>query len=297
MAPRVSTIIRTYNRADYLGAAIDSVLAQSYHDHELLVVDDGSTDETLTLLAGYGDRLRTLALPHSGNLALLGNAGIRAARGEFIAFLDSDDLWLPDKLERQLRRLDGEARFGFAYGNACLLYPDGTRSAPVLAPDQIVAGSVLRAMVRNMCVHISTVLIRRRCFDEVGWFDERHASAEDIYFFLDLARATAAVCAPEAVALIRQHGQQMSSGLGLSRYEEAARALGSLLADSQLPWDVRLEAHRSIARYETHVARVLIEHGRAAEARPHLLNALRHYPLHRPLWRWLGRSQSRTPAR
>jgi glycosyltransferase involved in cell wall biosynthesis len=288
-APRVSAIIRTHNRAPLLAEAIDSVLVQTLPGVELLVVDDGSTDGTRALLADYGDRLRAIYLEHSGNPAAVGNAGLRAAAGEYIAFLDSDDLWLPDKLARQLARLDAELRFGFSYGNVCLLEPDGRRSAPVLAPDQIVAGSVLQPLVRNMCVHISTLVVRRACLDAAGWFDERHNADEDLELLVRLARAYDAVCIPEPVALIRRHGGQRSAGLQLDVYEAAIATLSDLREERGVPLGVRLEARRTIARYHSHIARRLIETGERAAAGPHLARALRANPFHRPAWGWLAR--------
>ena len=96
--PTVSVVIPTYNRADLLSSAIDSVLAQSCPASEILVVDDGSTDTTAQVVMGYGHPVQYLQLPHTGLPAATRNAGIRAATGDLLAFLDSDDLFLPDKL-------------------------------------------------------------------------------------------------------------------------------------------------------------------------------------------------------
>jgi glycosyltransferase involved in cell wall biosynthesis len=98
--PSVSVVVPTYNRAHCLGEAIDSVLGQSFQDFELIVVDDGSTDGTESLLEGYGDRIKALRQKNSG-VSAARNAGIKAARGPWIAFLDSDDTWEPDKLKVQ----------------------------------------------------------------------------------------------------------------------------------------------------------------------------------------------------
>ena len=116
--PRVSVIIPTYNRADLLGEAIDSVLAQSYQDFEMIVADDGSTDETAMVASKYGDKVRFLALPHRGQPAAPRNAGIAAATGEYISFLDSDDLYLPDKLALQVPALDENPKVGMVYSSA-----------------------------------------------------------------------------------------------------------------------------------------------------------------------------------
>ena len=104
--PRVSVIIPTYNRADLLGDAIGSVLAQSYQDFELIVADDGSTDHTAEIMAeaiaSYGSRIRYLVLPHRGQPAAPRNSALAVATGEYISFLDSDDLYLPNKLALQV---------------------------------------------------------------------------------------------------------------------------------------------------------------------------------------------------
>ncbi len=290
MSTRVSVIIRTYNRAEYLRAAIESVLAQTYPDFELIVVDDGSTDSTRDVFAQYPDRLTPIFLAHTANQAAVMNAGVRCARGKLVAFLDDDDIWLPDKLRQQIALLDGDTRFGFVYGNAHLLYADGRLSAPVLAPDQIVRGSVLRALVRSMCVHTSTVVIRHAWFDRIGLFDESQHACEEYFFFLRLAQVTDAICAPEPVSLIREHAAKLSSGQGIATYVAAITALEMLLQNRALPWQVRLEAHRSIARHHTHVAKQLLELGQRDEARQHVRQALARFPLHRPAWRWAWRA-------
>ncbi len=286
MTPRVSVVIRTFNRAEYLRAAIESVFAQTFRDFELIVVDDGSTDDTPQLLADYGDQLTPIFLSHTGNPATTFNTAVRATRGEFIAILDDDDLWLSHKLEAQVGLLDRSHRAGFAYGNARLLYPDGSTSPPALAPDQIVNGSVLRTMIRNICVHPSTLLFRRECLARVELPDERQPVAETFLFSLNLARAAEVVCVREPITLIRQHASQLNTARGLSNYQAAIAALEILLQDHTLPLSAQVEAHRSLARFHTHLAKNFVQLGRVGEARRHALRALARYPLHRPAWRW-----------
>ena len=99
--PKVSVIIPTYNRSLSVREAIESVLAQTYRDFELIVVDDGSADNTPSVLGSFGERIRGIRQANAG-VSAARNAGIRAAKGEWVAFLDSDDLWVPQKLERQM---------------------------------------------------------------------------------------------------------------------------------------------------------------------------------------------------
>ena len=124
-APRVSVVIPTYNRAGCLPRAIDSVLAQTFDDYEIIVIDDGSSDNTSEVLAAYGDRVCVVKQVNQG-VSAARNHGIRVARGEFVAFLDSDDEWLPRKLEAQVQYLNSHSDVGFA---GCLGYcreEDGT---------------------------------------------------------------------------------------------------------------------------------------------------------------------------
>src|SRR5436190_9018266 len=113
----VSVVIPTYNYARYLGAAIDSALQQTHAPLEVIVVDDGSTDDTPRLLDGYGDRIRVIRQKNSG-VAAARNAGVREARGELIAFLDSDDLWKPRKLELQIARFEADPGLGLVHCGA-----------------------------------------------------------------------------------------------------------------------------------------------------------------------------------
>ena len=116
-SPKVSVIVPTHNRADLIEYSIRSVLAQTYPDFELLVVDNGSTDSTRSVVDGIGDpRIRYIYQENSGGPAGPRNTGIRESRGEYVAFLDSDDLWVPTKLARQVEVLEKRPAVGLVYG-------------------------------------------------------------------------------------------------------------------------------------------------------------------------------------
>ncbi len=188
----VSAIIVTHNRAHFLAEAIESVLAQTYFqknpgDWELVVVDDGSTDRTPELMAVYGERfprVRYVRLDHGG-VSRARNQGLRLAAGEFIAFLDSDDLWLKDKVQVQLSYLKAfpEARF-------CLteeIWVRNGRRVNQKSRHQKYSGWVLDRVLPLCLLSLSSAMFRRRLFEEVGQFDESLPVCEDYDLGLRIA--------------------------------------------------------------------------------------------------------------
>lgn len=222
-APTVSVVIPAYNAAWCVAKAIDSVLAQDYCDFELIVVDDGSTDDTAAVLAAYGDAIRVIRKPNGG-LSSARNAGIAAARGEFIAFLDADDWWLPGKLRLQMSSMRQNANIGFSSTTARVVDPDGNLvniwacahwDGPFLAhlfgSNADVAGSG------------SAVIARRSLFDQVGGFDETLRSLEDIDMWMRLAAVSEYACMEEPLTVILKRPDSMSRNLEVMR--EAALAV------------------------------------------------------------------------
>ena len=172
--PMVSVIIPTHNRANLIGKAIQSVLDQTHRDFELIVVDDGSTDNTEAVVKGFGDeRIRYIRLDkNSGTSAVPRNTGIKAAEGEYIAGHDDDDIWLPRKLEKQVKAFEeAPPKVGVVYtgfrrieGNREIYYP----SSKVTQKE----GNVHRELLKGTFVGNPNVLIKKECFDMVGMFDE-----------------------------------------------------------------------------------------------------------------------------
>jgi glycosyltransferase involved in cell wall biosynthesis len=220
----VSVVIPTYNRAYCIARTIDSVLAQTHRDLEVVVVDDGSTDGTAELLARTypaEPRLRVLSKPNGG-VSAARNHGIRAARGEFIALLDSDDCFLPWKLEVQLACLAAVPDAGMIWTDMDAIGPDGEvsarrflrtmygayqwlepedlfeRSLPLsdvdaslaarLGNPRLHAGDIYSEMVLGNLVHTSTVLLRRERAEKVGGFEEAWRAGEDYPFHLRTCR-------------------------------------------------------------------------------------------------------------
>lgn len=208
--PRVSVVIPTYNYARYIPEAIDSVLAQSFEELEVIVVDDGSTDKTAEILRAFSGQIRTICQEHRG-LSAARNTGIRAARGLYVAFLDSDDLWLPEKVSLQVARLDAEPDVGLVYCET-LLFDD---SAPAkLTPHSDWAshpsGRILPWLVRQNVVPSPTPLVRRELFERVGLFDETLSACEDWDMWIRIGRVCEIAYVNQVLAKYRRHQENMS---------------------------------------------------------------------------------------
>ena len=212
--PLVSVVVPTRNRAAMLRRAIDSVAAQTFAGFELLVVDDASTDDTLQLLASLPDpRLRVLTSPCAGGAPRARNRGVAAARGRFVAFLDDDDEWLPQKLERQLAVFArGPARLGLVHGGSSVVASATGRVVHTVVP---TPGLAVRPadFLGEISFTTSVVLVRRSCFDEVGVFDEALAGAQDRDLWIRLAGACDFDAVPEVLVRRHVHGAQITTSL------------------------------------------------------------------------------------
>jgi glycosyltransferase involved in cell wall biosynthesis len=225
MSPRVSVIIPTYNRAGLLSTAIDSVLAQTYANLEVIVVDDGSTDGTSEVVGGYADpRVVGVHVEHTGVLGAVRNAGLARAGGEWVAFLDSDDAWLPEKLDRQATELERRPEVGLVCTNAEIVDGrDALTGAPFVDPGLRADGHVFERLVGSNFVIVSTVLARRALVERVGRFAEMPLlhGVEDYDLWLRLALVTEFVYIPSALALYRKHPGSMNQDADLARHWRA----------------------------------------------------------------------------
>lgn len=193
METMVSIIIPTYNRGHLIERAIDSVLNQTYSSYEIIVIDDGSTDNTGNVIEAIGDdRIRYIALPENQGVAHARNVGIREARYEYLAFLDSDDEWLPDKLMLQMDKMSkSSAKYGLVYCRMGGLLRDG--STRFVCPHQdyvkeILEGDLFRPLLLQNVIGTPAMLVRRECLDQVGGFKESLKCLEDWELILRIAK-------------------------------------------------------------------------------------------------------------
>lgn len=190
--PLVSAIIPTYNRAHIVCEAIESVLAQTYPHIEVIVVDDGSKDDTLARLQQYGDRIRVVSQANAGPAAAR-NRGIAVARGDLIAFLDSDDIWLPEKTEQQVALMEGAgAPVPCCLSNILMKWNSGDRTSFDIAwlRPSAEAGlwlNVDEVLVTRFVLFNQGIMIRREVLEKIGGFDESIRYLEDYEFPLRLS--------------------------------------------------------------------------------------------------------------
>ena len=242
-----SVIIPAYNREQTIRRTVDSVLAQTYRPLEVIVVDDGSTDRTVELLREYGDRIRLICQKNQGPGAAR-NTGIRAATGEFISFLDSDDVWLPEKLSRQISLLNKVSQLGIqcCVCNARMVAASGVETMSFTAAGLCPAApegvwkNPLEILLTRFLLFNQTVLVRRELLNSIGFFNEQHRLLED--YDLALRLAMTGPWAYLAEPLVIWHGGADNSlSDSATELEVIARADEILVELQSSPrWQVRL---------------------------------------------------------
>ena len=223
MSPRFSVIMANFNNGRYLKQAIESVRAQTLRDYELIIVDDGSTDNSRDIIAAlappFGERLRCLYQDNQGP-ACARNAGISLARGQFLTFLDSDDVWQATRLSRHADVLDRHRNVGFCCSDFFIDYGDGTTDRHFLKwvpqagfPYDAVIPSTQAfcLLLRVNFVGTGAATIRRRDVLALGGFDSRYRQAEDYDLWLRVAMHTDVYAIPEALHTYRCHGNGLTS--------------------------------------------------------------------------------------
>jgi glycosyltransferase involved in cell wall biosynthesis len=272
--PRVSVLIPAYNAAQYLSGALESVIAQTFSDWEIVLVDDGSTDSTPDIAANFksklGDRLVYIRQLNRGASAAR-NTGLRQCRGELLAILDADDEWLPQHLEGGVRLLDANPEVGLIYGTVFEVDPQGRRSLPASPPGR--SGWIARDIyLRRVPLHFCTFMLRRACIAVAGVFDETMATTEDRDWWYRIATHYPVTYRDEITACYRTAHVSLSrdaernfqnqmrfltkyrgkNGCGFLVWQQAVAQVNKELADSLLRDGQRTRALRYYARAALH---------------------------------------------
>jgi glycosyltransferase involved in cell wall biosynthesis len=244
--PLVSVIVPTYNGAAFLKTAVDSVLDQTYPSVECIVIDDGSTDATPSIIESFGDRVRGTRQSNRG-FGYARNRGARLARGELLSFLDHDDCWRPTKIERQVRRLAERPEVAVVYTAVELIDAHGDYLGIIPAPPADLAFRNTLLMEWPHLALEQGALIRREAFVQLGCFDERLTTSIGCDLACRLASTYPIEPIDEPLAAYRQHAEQMHHDL--SRLEHDMRLVHAKVADLD-------HRHRPLlrrARYNLHM--------------------------------------------
>lgn len=223
-SPLVTVVTPAYNVGWCIGRAIDSVRDQNFSNWEMIVTNDGSSDDTATVLSSYGDAIRVIEQENRG-MSAARNAAIGEARGAYIAFLDADDWWLPEKLSRQVAVLEEQPHIGFCSTAARVENQDGRLLNLWNCPSD--SGDMLRTLfVKNAAIAggCSGVMVRKHLLDEVGSFDESLKGFEDPDLWIRLAAVSGYTCIPEPLAVILRQEKSVSRNLDSMR-EAALRSI------------------------------------------------------------------------
>jgi glycosyltransferase involved in cell wall biosynthesis len=212
--PTVSVILPTFNRTKYLRLAVESVYAQTYTDWEMIIADDGSSEETQSYLRGIASsQVRTIWLRHSGNPSHVRNAAIAAADCRYLAFLDSDDTWAPSKLERQVAALRCRAHCRWSY-TACDRIDENGRPLTNERLRTLVLreGWIFEPLLKlQISVAMPSVMAHRNVMEEVGGFDEQQRFGEFHDLCLRLALKGEVVALRDPLCSVRAHGEHYSA--------------------------------------------------------------------------------------
>lgn len=262
-SPLITVIIPTYNRAPLLSEAVESVLNQRFKDFELIIVDDGSTDNTERALARYRDAVILLQQKNRG-VSAARNLGIKAAKGEWIAFLDSDDLWLPEKLERQVDYCQTHRGISICQTEEIWIR-NGVRVNPGTRHKK-PSGNIFIPSLALCLVSPSAVMIKKALFDEVGLFEESFPACEDYDLWLRIScRYPIFLIETPLVVKRGGHPDQLSRMPGLDQYR--IESIRRLLEQQTLPAGSRAAAIRTLVEKCAIYASGCRKRGRVEEAR------------------------------
>ena len=272
--PTVSVIIPTYNRAHLIGRAIQSVLNQTYQDFEIIIVDDGSTDDTEEVIKKFqrkDERIKYVKHEKNKGSSAARNTGIKLARGKYIAFQDSDDEWLPEKLEKQMRVFENAPeRVGVIYTGYWRV--EGSKRIYIPSPKvKRKEGYIHDNLLEGNFVSTQTAVVKRECLQLAGMFDERLPRLQDWELFIRISKAYEFKCVDEPLVVSHFTPDSISAN-------QATLIEGLTLILEKHSEDFRKD-RRLLAKWQYSIGNLLCQSGRMDQGRDYLLRAVKSYPL------------------
>ncbi len=283
--PLVSIITPTFNRADFINKAVNSVLAQTYNNFEFLIVDDGSTDSTRELVqpALADPRLQYFHQENQGQ-SIARNLALSKARGDFVCFLDSDNYWPAEKLSTQIELFRKHPEYDVIYGD--IIVVDENDREITRRNMRRYSGQIAKYMIRDNCVSMNTAMARRKCFEELGGMSGKRRVADDYELWLKFSAKYRCLYVPEFLAYYRVMDDQISSDK-TRRFDSNWQIINDFRREFPDAMTER-EFDSGFAAFHRRKARYLASQGARAEAFSEMASALRLRPLERASWRSLA---------
>lgn len=272
-SPLVSVIIPNYNYATYVGEAIDSVLAQDYPRVEIIVVDDGSSDDSRFVIESYGGSVKGIFQQNQG-VSATRNTGIAASCGEFVAFLDADDVWMPTKLSRQMERF-GESAVGMVHAGVTEIDDSGTVIGENLAGREGRVSNDILALLPVILGGGSGVVVRRRILEEIGGFDTRLSTSADWELYYRIATKCEVAFIREPLVRYRVHGTNMHNNVEAMEHDLQIGFAKAFADKSAAAQAIKAEA---IGRFHTILAGSYFHQARYLKFLSHALATIWHTP-------------------
>lgn len=268
----VSVIIPTYNRAHIVTEAIESVLAQTYQSYEIIVVDDGSTDNTAEVLKKYGNKIKYYYQDNKG-VSAARNRGIREANGDFIAFLDSDDLWKSDKIEKQVIVFQENQDLGLVYSYAEFLT---VSTGKIQIKPRVICSNLRDLVEKDAILPTPTVMIRKKCLADIGLFAETIPGIEDFDLWFRIAEKYTFSFIPAVLAKARYFGPNLSSESDKMSHGYLI-IYNKIISKYQRIFDVRYMKERLAVQHYS-LGRSFIKSNNYKQSLQHIAESVKLYP-------------------
>ncbi|MHC4321510.1 MAG: glycosyltransferase family 2 protein [Planctomycetota bacterium] len=275
--PTVSVIIHTYNNEKFIAETVESVLNQTYKDYEIIVVDDGSVDGTRDALLPYMQEI-IYHYKENGGIASAKNAGISLSQAEFIAFLDHDDLWVPDKLKLQMESFNENPQVGLVYAKYTS-FRDGKELRT--KPEKGYSGWIFKELLAKSFVQTSTVVVKRECLNAVGPYDESFSLGDEYDMFLRIAKKFQCGFIDKGLTRYRVHDTNASNNDFLFDNENLGVYKKIYNNFTDLDGEEKKILRKRIARYSMKVAEGLYSQGKREESKEYQKEANNYLPFYK----------------
>ena len=275
--PTVNVIIHTYNNERFIAETVESVLNQTYKEYEIVVVDDGSVDGTRDALIPYMQKIR-YHYKENGGIASAKNAGIGLSQTEFVAFLDHDDLWAPDKLQLQMECFNENSQVGLVYAKYTS-FRDGKELRT--KPEKGYSGWIFKELLSKSFIQTSTVVVKRECLDAVGPYDESFSLGDEYDMFLRIARKFQCSFIDKSLTRYRVHDTNASNNDFLFDNENLGVYKKVYNNFTDLDGVEKKILRKRIARYSMKVAEGLYRQGKQEESKKYQMEANNYLPFYK----------------